>query len=358
MNQTRFFSISEHQTSEEKIFIEMNRFSSRHAVRLHQRSKVWASIIFVFTRTIPNLFDTYVDPADVKIDIELCGTEPICSDHVFFVSKNYKTHPEFIKDNFPSVLFAIEHLLIGKNERETRFFLGEAIFPHLESGLDLEALTKMFIRVCPLIPIENRDETCKNIISNVTFQFAQLKCSKKLAPIFFEFALVLLNLHVIQAAPCAERLLQKNDFYPWKELSNRFVDLIRLCVSFDDFEVKKTFSDLDSLAKILRLIAERAKGLPILYRTTHSEALKAISRWTEPKSWSNHVFRMAETMMDLIDKRQINVELCVQFIEAIRAKIIANEKDEENNQQYSTEFSFYIVSRKLSMRSSSLMTDF
>ena len=325
---------------------------------MHQRSKVWAPIIFVFTRTIPNLFDIYVDSADVKIDIELCGTEPICSDHVFFVSKSYKTHPEFIKDNFSSVLFAIEHLLIGKHDRQTQFFLSEAIFPHLESGLDLEALTKLFIRVCPLIPLENRDETCKNVISNVTYQFARLKCSKKLAPVFFEFALVLLNLHVVQAAPCAEQILQKNDFYPWKELSNRFVELIRLCVAFDDFDVKKTFSDLDSLSKILRLIAERAKGLPVLYRTTHSEALKAISRWIEPKSWSNHVFRMAENMLDLIDKRQINVELCVQFIEGIRAKIIANEENEENNQQYSISFSFYIVSRKRSMCSSSLISEF
>ncbi|CAF1495255.1 unnamed protein product [Rotaria sp. Silwood1] len=312
----------------------------RHAVRLSHQSRVWASILDVFTRTLPTLFDSYVNVEDAQIDFLQCIEEPISNDYILFISKSYNRNPHLIKNNLSQALLVIERLLLGYHIRAVRYYIDQAILAHIETVIDIEALVQTFIRVCPLIPIDHRQESCKEVISNVAYKLGRMKCSKKLAPIFFDFAITLLDLCVLEAPSCALYLLEKNDFYQWKDLAPRFTDLLRLCSAYERVEVKKSSSELDSLVTILRLVVDRAKAYAIIYRSTHKEALQAISRWTytndnnnnndNRKIWPNHVYDMGRPMLDLIDQRHITIDICTQFIEALRLRIIDNELAEDD----------------------------
>ncbi|CAF3164295.1 unnamed protein product [Rotaria sp. Silwood2] len=328
----------------------------RHAAHLSHQSRVWASIIYVFTRTLPTLFDSYVNIDDAQIDFSLCVEEPISTDYILFISKSYNRNPHLIKNNFSQALLVIERLLLGHHIREVRYFIDEAILAHMETVVDIEALVQMFVRVCPLIPINHRKESCKEVISNITYKLGRMKCSKKLAPLFFDFALILLDLCVLEAPQCAVYLLEKNDFYPWKDLAPRFTDLLRLCSTYDTIVVEKTSSELNSLVTILRLAVDRAKAHAIIYRSTHKEALRAISRWTYTtdsdnnnnnnnnthKIWSNHVYNMGQPMLDLIDQRQMTIDICTQLIEVLRLRIVDNESGEDDIPINYTMNSFFI----------------
>ncbi|CAF1253486.1 unnamed protein product [Rotaria sordida] len=300
----------------------------RHAARLSHQSRVWASILDVFTRTLPTLFDSYVNIDDAQIDFLLCIEEPISNDYILFISKSYNRNPDLIKNNFSQALLVIERLLLGHHIREVRYFIDQAILAHIETIIDIEALVQMFIRVCPLIPIDYRKES---------------------SPLFFEFALILLDLCVLEAPPCAVYLLEKNEFYPWKDLAPHFTDLLRLCSAYETIEIEKTSSELNSLTTILRLAVDRAKAHAIIYRSTHKEALRAISRWTytnddnnNRKIWSNHVYDMGQTMLDLIDQRQVTIDICIQFIEALRLRIVDNESTEDDISINHTMNSFFL----------------
>ena len=324
----------------------------RHAVRYSHRSRVWESIIFVFTRTLPTLFDCYVDPADAPLDLSLCIEEPICSDFILLLSKSYSRDPNLIKNHFSQALSVIEHLLVQHHVREVRYFLDQAILSHFEAVVDVEAFVQMLVRACPLIPIEQRNETCKSVLSDVAYKLGRTKLPRKSAPILFDFALTLLDLCVLQAPPCAVYLLEKKEFYPWKDLSARFTDLLRLCAAYDTIDLEARSSELDSLTTILKIVADRAKAFPVIFRATHNEALRNISRWAylhtnssdSRKIWPGHVYRMGEAMFFLIDERQVTIDLCVQLIEGLRTRITDNESVDDDRSAPASMSSFFLVS--------------
>lgn len=199
----------------------------RHAARYSHRSRVWESIIFVFTRTLPTLFDCYMDPADALLDFALCIEEPICSDYIMFISTSVNKNPNLIKKHFSQILTVIEHLLVKHHVREVRAFLDQTILSHFEAVVDVEALVQMLIHGCPLVPVDQRNENCKSVLSNVAYKLGRMKLPKKSAATVFEFGLVLLDLCVHEAPACALYLFEKNEFYPWKDLAPRFTELVR-----------------------------------------------------------------------------------------------------------------------------------
>ena len=322
--------------------------SPRHAVRLHQRSQAWGSIIPALIRTLPTLFDHYDNPTDAQLDFLLCVEEPICDDYIFFISKSYGRHADLVKNNLSHALSAIEHLLVGGHIREARYFVDEAILTHLETAIDIEALVRMLIRACPSIPAEVRNESCNVVISNVTYELGRMKCPKKHARLLFDFALAILELRVIEAPKAAEYLLEKNEFYPWKELAARVNDILRSCSAYDTIEVEARCSELDPLTTILRIVLDRARAYPIIFQATHAEALRAIGRWSftkddhdQPKSWSSHVYSMGETVLDLIDHRQITMDVCTQFIDALEMAAVDDESiDLSRNSFFEVRYSF------------------
>ena len=323
----------------------------RHAVRLSGRSNAWSEVVSTWIRTLPTLFDTYTNLTDGETDLLICAEPPVPTDFIFCLSKSYKRHADLLKANFPSALILIERLLLLNAMREARYFVDEVIITHIDIAVDLEALLRMLIRVCPLISMDFRNAACKDVISLITYKLRGMKLNKKHAPLCFDLVLTILDLRVVEAPKTAEYLLDKNEFYPWKELAPRFTDLIRLCAAYDVVEDKARFSDLDNLVNILRLATERGKVTTIIFRATHDETVKAILRWSgfaesdNKKIWSKHVYRMGEAMLDLIDQRQITVDLLGQFIEALRKKISVDEDQNDDQEKVDPVMvSFFTVS--------------
>ena len=90
----------------------------------------------------------------------------------------------------------------------------------------------------------------------------------------------------------------------------------------------------------------------MIFRATHDEAVRSISRWAylnpnsheNRKIWPIHVYQMGETMLNLIDRRQVMVHLCIQFIEGLRTRIVDNELVEDDQTVNLTMNSFFLVS--------------
>ena len=256
---------------------------------------------------------------------------------------------DLIKNNLSHALSALEHLLVGQHIREARFFVDEAILKHLEAAIDIEALVHMLVRACPSIPVDVRNESCKSVISNVTYKLGRMKCPKKHARLLFDFALTILDLRVVEAPKAAEYLLEKNDFYPWKELATRCSDILRFCSAYDTIEAEPRCSELDSLTTILRIAIDRAKAYPAIYQATHTEALSTIARWTstkdahgQPTNWSSHVYNMGQAVLDLIDQRQITTDVCKQFIGALEMVTAVDDEsiDSSRNSFFEVRYAF------------------
>ncbi|CAF1200313.1 unnamed protein product [Rotaria sp. Silwood1] len=308
----------------------------RYAARMSHQSQVWSGVISTLTRTLPTLFDEYSNPSDAKADLVECVKPPISTDFVKLLVKSYKKSVNLFKMNSSEIPTVIEKLMLFDQMTQARDFIEDIIIVHFDSAIDIiDPLVHMFIRTCPMVNINNRNELCKQVISRLVYKLANVKCNKKLAPLFFDFVLAILNLCVLEAPSCALNLLKKADFYPWKDLAPKFKDLTRLCAAYETVYVTTYFSELDKLEDILELAVERAKVNVIIFRSTHDEALKATLRWsTTPiennskKPWLKHVYNMGRQMMKLIDQKQVTTELFSQFVKALEQSIIDSENDD------------------------------
>ena len=317
----------------------------RYAVRLSSQSAVWLEVVESFQRSLPDLFDSSNDPADTLAVIE-CADSSVSSNYLDSMAKSYKNNAQQFKANFPQILAIVEQLLLKNRFRDARNFIDDTIEVHIHTGVDIDALLTMLIRVCPQVNGEYRNDFCHRVIWSLSHTLKDVKCAKKLASRYFDFVLAILNLHAIKAPKCALCLLEKNEFYPWKDLAPRFNHLVRACVAYETInDEEDSDRQLDDLENILRLIVKRAKVYPMIIQTIHSEAEQAVLNWSapteafKPNPWPRHVYYMGKTMIELIDRRQVNVELCLQLIAALRKKV-AN-YDEDSNSSMNA---FYTVS--------------
>ncbi|CAF3075045.1 unnamed protein product [Rotaria sp. Silwood2] len=324
----------------------------RYAARMSGQSKVWSGVVSTLTRTLPTLFDEYSNPSDAKADLVECVKQPISTDFIDLLVKSYKKSVHLFKMNSSEMPTVIEKLLLMDQMRKARDFIEDIIVAHFDSAIDIiDPLIHMFIRTCPMVNINSRNELCKQVISHLVHKLGKVKCNKKFAPLFFDFVLVILDLHVLEAPKCAYDLLEKADFYPWKELAPKFKDLVRLCAAYDTVNVTSYFSDLDKLEDILKIVVDRAKVNTIIFRSTHDEALQAILRWSatpvengNKKPWLTHVYRMGQPMIGLIDQKQVTAEICSQFIKALEQRIIDNEDDDDNQETTSPMMTSFFIS--------------
>ncbi|CAF4015801.1 unnamed protein product, partial [Rotaria sp. Silwood1] len=131
----------------------------------------------------------------------------------------------------------------------------------------------------------------------------------------------------------AARLLTKSEFYSWKELTPRIGHLIRICGSYDSIVHPGYFSKLDPLQDIVKLISDRAKINPIIYRTTHEPVLKCIVRWSgKNTAYSMHVYKMDGSILDLIDNQQATIDICSQFIESLLHRVNGDDDNDDPEQ--------------------------
>lgn len=320
---------------------------------MSDESSIWSDVATALYKSLPTLFDSSDDPANV-LDIIESTQSSILSDVLSSIAKSYKNNSNQIKMNFPHILTFIERLIMMNRIDDARNFIDDTIDEYFNTAVDIGALVGMFIRVCPKVNPRHRAEFCNKIILSVSINLENTKCNKKLAPLLFDFSLVILDLHVVGAPKCTLYILEKKDYYPWKELVPRFGHLVRSCASYDKIS-EEDFSDLTNLEDILRLTVERAQSIPSILQVTHAEALRAILRWAAPahqtigkKIWLSYVYRMGQTMIALIDQRQLTTDICVQLIEALSKELLINDKEDDDNQEEPCELMeyFYIVSKR------------
>ena len=301
---------------------------------MSSQSSVWSEVVSTLTCKLMNLFDSYTNSGDAEVFLMTCLEPSVSSIFVDLLVKSFNGNADLFKANSAHVLTVVEQLLLMNNIKDARSLVEHTIIPHFDSSVDIDALLHILIRACPLVSVEHRKELCLQVIWHIARKLYDLKCGKKLAPLFFDFALVLLNLHVIEAPRHARILLEKTEFYPWKELAPNCSDLVRLCAAYDNIDEDKVINDLSYLENILGVVIERARANLVILHAIHTEALRAVLCWLsrvendDKKRWCRHVFDMGHKMLDLIDQRQINADTCTQIIEALQKRVVSNEEDD------------------------------
>lgn len=283
--------------------------------------------------------------------MKLCVEEPISTDYIFYLSQSYKRNPSLIQLNLEEALVLLKKLILADRIREVRYFMDSAIMDFLGKSVDVEALVRMFTQVIPLTKPEHRNELCEEVVSKLTDELGRGKYPKVLAQEFFNLAVVILGLFVQHAPSCVEKLLEKNEFYPWKDLTARIPELIELCAAYEDVLKGSSVSELDCLSNIIRILSQRAKAFNTIFRVTHDHALNAIIRWTRMhtidgtiRPWPNHVYRMANEMFNLIDQRACNNDICNKFIESLDTKFVEEDSIDMERSAYRMRDTFFIVS--------------
>lgn len=299
------------------------------------------------------MFDSYANPEDAQIILKACTEPPVSLVLIGLLAKSYKCNADLFKANFNQMLTAIEKLILSNNIESAAQFVNQVVLEHFDTVVNVEPLVQMLVRVCQLVNVDCRNSFSLEIILPVAYKCGEIKCKKSLSGLFFEFALCILNLCVTRAPKCANYLLQKTDFYPWKELAPRFNDLIRLCIAYEKIDIKSHETDLDSLTGTLQIAVDRGKVFKTIFQATHDPALQALLHWSRPidkntsNVWPKHVYRMGELLFDLIDEQNITADHCAQLIEALHKRVVDHEENGTDESVQQDMKSFFIVSRIL-----------
>ncbi|CAF1275522.1 unnamed protein product [Rotaria sordida] len=344
------YDIFDSNLLDEKIFETMKeKFQQlcQFAARNSSSSPFWSKITSHLIDNLPELFNSYFNPTDAKIDLEIyCFTKN--SDYKKLIRERFSNQVNLFKANYPQVVLTIENLLLKNNIEEAEYFFDDVLLKHISAIPDLELLLQMFIRISPKISIEQREEFTRRILSNLSSKLKEVKVNKKLWPLFINLAIVALELHTSEGPFCADELLIKENFYPWKELGERLGKIIYLCGSYDDFILSEQsyFNKFDNLQDILSTIYDRAKVNNNLFRETHSHALKYSLRWASPpqksdankQQWTIHVYKMGIFMINLIDRKQITLDIYSQLLQKLYIRLQLEEDIDDETEGTEQEF--------------------
>ena len=289
-------------------------------------------MIFTLTRTFPTLFHSFTEPDDARLHLISCVEPPVSADYVNCIAKSYQIQANLFKTNESQIYLAMEKLITQNNMKEAERFMRDILCTHISLITNPEELIHMLIRACSSVNIASRDIFCKEIISHMSYEFGRLKFNKKFAGIFFDLILAILDLNVEEAPASALRILEINEFYPWKQLDKQITHLIQLCIAYDQFLLDSNSSKLDALENIIIKIQDRIKAYPTLRSATHETALQAVIKWAAitnnntQKTYGRHVFKMGQKMTELIDRQKITVDICSKLIETLQKRIDNNDE--------------------------------
>ena len=213
----------------------------------------------------------------------------------------------------------VERFVVATRFDDARQVLCELLLPNLPA-IDVEACARTFTRLCPTV--HSVDLFCSELLTPLIAGIENLTLSKHLAVVTFDFALTILRLRTIEAPSLCYRLLQRPDFYPWKEWMSPLTDLLHLCASYETIVSTEYFTPLNELGKIVELIADQARVYPAISQNLHGVATDCIVRWSDQRNtWSRCVYLMGSAMFHLIDQRQVDERLCLNMIHALQQKM-------------------------------------
>jgi len=297
-------------------------------------SSVWPPIVSSIRHSLSALSGDGTTSTDVQLDLTTLVPDDATTDTIFRLVTSFENDYELFKSNYTKVLETIEHLILIDKFDSAYYFVYKPIVKQIAS-IDLVPLLQMSIRLCSLVAntVERREYLCSKIFYHFVYALVSVKANKKLAPLFFDLILAILGTCSMNAPEYVEKLLGKSEFYPWKDLTSRIGHLIHLCGLYDSLVHPGFFSKLDPLPNILHLISDRAKINPIIYRATHEPALKCILRWSRRKTtFSMHVYKMGGEMLGLLDSQQATMDICTQFIDALRHRVSTDDDDDDPEQ--------------------------
>lgn len=318
---------------------------------MSHKSRVWSDVVTILSDTLPKLFDSYDNVSDAQIDLAACIESPVSSKFIGLLVNSYENNVTLFKNNFAQILNVIEKLLLLNNIEEASQFINRVVLQHFDTAVNIEMLLPMLIRVCPQVHVESRNKFCDQIFSYVSYKLGIVKCKKTLACQFFDLALRILNLCVIDAPRCVAYLLKKQDFYAWKELAPKFNELVQFCVAYEKIDKNSDQDKLYNLTDILRIAVDRTNMHKVILVATHDPALKALLHWslsmdgTHMKVWPVHVYQMAGLMLDLIDLQRITSNEFIQFLEALHKTIGETQDNEYDENIHPKKRLFFIVSK-------------
>ena len=320
-------------------------FVSRSAARHCQESVIWAEVNWALLGSCPTLFDTFNNPDDILTHLVACAEPSISNDYVDALAKYYQNHPEALQKHTTHVFASLEKIIIQDNLKAAEPLMEKAIIHCFNSITNHEELLQMFIRLCSTVQPASRDDFCKRFITPLTYELSNKKFPKKLAPLFFDLLMAILDLHVMQAPSCAYRLIDISEFYPWKQLDKQITHLVQSCVAYDSV-TDGSEKEPENLTRILRLIQERAKMNKGILQATHEIALQAIFKWsvivdtTTGRPYPKQAFTMGEAMAGLVEEQKVTADICIRLMEALQKRI---ENDDEPRDNYSVDDAFLIV---------------
>lgn len=301
-------------------------------------------------RKLPELFDSYANPSDIRLDLELC---PIAENYDFIqlIAKNFSNQTNLFKANYTHLIKAIESLLVKNRFQEAEILIDDVLAKHFSSIPDLQPLLQIFIQLIPKISNDKKKEFAKRILSTLSDQLSRVKANRNLSPLFFDLVMTILEMRTVEVAKYAEDILEKENFYLWIDLGERLKTLIQLCGSYDSLTIDDdaNTSDLSSLRDILDILHKLVQGNQNLFRFTHAPALVCILRWTSPPKgssqnkqlWPDYVYRMGKYMIYLIDPKQITLETYSQLLQKIHNRLQTKRDDDDDDVQ--SQLFFFIV---------------
>ncbi|CAF3078598.1 unnamed protein product [Rotaria socialis] len=297
-------------------------------------SSAWPPMVSSLRYSLSRLYDNNDTSTDAQLDLSTLLLDDATSDNVHLLATSFENDIELLKSNYTKVLETVERLILMDRFDDASRFTYKPIIKHIAS-IDHAPLIQMMIRLCSFLAntTERRDQLCSNILYHNTYALLSVKANKKLSSLFSDLILAMLEMYTMDTPGYAAKLLTKSEFYPWAELTYHIGHLIRICGSYDSFVHTDYFSKLDPLQDILKLISDRAKINPIIYRATHKPVLKYILRWSVKNTvYSMHVYKMGGQILDLIDKQQATFDTCSQFIDTLRHRVSGDEDNDDPEQ--------------------------
>lgn len=257
------------------------------------------------------------------------------SEYVSQLVRSYSDHPQIIETNAKDILNTFEQLLINEQLDEANQILSKLITHHM-NFFDIHILIKLFIRFGPIV--QEKDIFLNKILRPFICALEKASISKDLAIPLFNLGKMILNLHCLDAPNWTMRLLERQDFYPWQDLHTELVELLSICASYEKISNENYFSPLDDLEKVIEFIHRKSQKYPSTIRLIHSIAVDNILRWANIEhTLDTHVYRMGGAMLSLIDKQQVNEDLCLKWINSLRKSV--DRQTEGDNRSNSILFS-------------------
>lgn len=268
-----------------------------------------------------------IKTADDIYSIIETGTSALIENSLKVLGKTFESNKAKFQAKLPEILKIIEKLILTKHFCECYNFMENFIFPSISSENEIDQFISLMINIPKGTAISDRNDFFYYVMMRVSDFLKDFRPSTKMSVRYFAFAEAMLSLKVNSAPEKALRLLKRENFYSWKDLSSRMGNLVRLCADYETIEDDKVERHaLSSLEELIHLIQDRAAAQRTIFRHTHEQAQIYILRWSavldekNPKFLAGHVYRMGRALVALIDIEQVNSAFCTQIAHNLKVQ--------------------------------------